>query len=143
MQVSAADVGLWIGVVVFLIPAIKVVVDWIRPQSRRIEPQPLRVEAQPQYALANHTHAELQDEARCRETHAELSRTLAATVSEIRESLTEHDRKAESRASDTHERVNNLIASLSERDRQVAAELGELRGKLNNHIGSTTNGKHV
>jgi FixJ family two-component response regulator len=55
-------------------------------------------------------------------------------VAEIRASLAEHDRQAENRAGDTHERINTLIVSLNARDTQVAGDIGELRGKIDQHI---------
>lgn len=142
MTPSPEAVGLWILVALALLPGIETIVGWIRPRTQKID-QPLRVEAQPKYALEDHTHEDMQSESDCRDTHKVLAATWTATVSEIRASLIEHDRKAEERASDTHERINNLIATLGDRERQVAGEIGELKGKLNNHIATHGSGKHT
>lgn len=120
MNPSSTDIGIWIGVAVLLIPAVKVVVDWIRPQTRRIEPQPLEVKPAADYM----TRAD------CTRMHAETQRFEDQRFDAIEERLTElvasldrRNQEGEARASRIHGRIDGVVQTVS-----------ELRGQVNNHI---------
>jgi uncharacterized protein YicC (UPF0701 family) len=118
--VNANQVGIWVGIVVLLIPAIKVVVDWIKPPSRRIEPQPLEVRPAADYMTR-------QD---CSRMHAETQRfedqrfdAIDARLSELVSALDRRNQEGESRASKIHQRIDGVVEAVS-----------ELRGQVNTHI---------
>ena len=134
MELTASQVGIWIGVAILIIPAAKTVSDWIRPPTRNIEPQPLRVQPEPELASRLHVHPDLQTESRCDNIHASLGLKFDQFSSEIRSSLREHDRKAEERTSGVHERVNSLIEGINNKFTEQAGDIAETRGQLHNHI---------
>ncbi len=140
MELSANQVGVWILVVVALVPAAKVLVDWIKPTTHRIE-QPIVVRASETFASLKHVHADLQTESRCEAIHRAINGRLDSFSSEIRTALQEHDRKAESRTSDVHERLNNLVTCISDNERRVSGEIAEVRGSLSAHIQSHSRGQ--
>jgi hypothetical protein len=135
MELSANQVGVWILVLVALIPAAKVVVDWIKPTTHRIE-QPVETREVDTFAPLKHVHTELQTENRCEAIHRAINGRLDSFSSEIRTALQEHDRKAESRTSDVHERLNNLVTCISDNERRVTGDIAEVRGSLTAHIQS-------
>jgi hypothetical protein len=136
MDLTAANqVGVWILVVVALIPAAKVLVDWIKPTTHHIE-QPLEVFESDKFAPLKHMHADLQTENRCEAIHRNINARFDSFAGEIRTSLQEHDRKAESRTSDVHERLNNLVTCISDNERRVVGDIAEVRGSLSAHITS-------
>jgi hypothetical protein len=136
MELTAAQVGIWIGVLVLLIPAAKTVSDWVRPPTRNIEPQPLRVQPEPELAPRLHLHPDLQTEARCSNIHATIGQKFDQFSAEIRSSLREHDRKAEERTSAVHDRINSLIDGVNDKFTDISGDVAEIRGQLNNHIES-------
>jgi hypothetical protein len=134
MDITANQVGIWVLILVALVPAAKVVVDWIKPpQTQRIE-QPLEVSRAAEFAPLKHLHTDLQTEIRCESTHKNINTRLDSFSSEIRAALQEHDRKAESRTSDVHERLNNLVTAIASSDSRTAGEIAEVRGALNAHL---------
>ncbi len=140
MELTASQIGIWIGVLILLIPAAKTLTDWVRPPTRMIEPQPLRVQPEPELAQRQHLHPDLQTESRCDNIHAQLGSKLDQFAAEIRSSLREHDRKAEERTVGVHERVNSLIEGINNKFTAVAGDIAEVRGQLNSHL--SHQGKH-
>lgn len=120
MNPSASDIGIWIAVAVLLIPAVKVVVDWIRPQVRRIEPQPIEVRPAADYVTR-------QD---CARMHSETQRfedqrfdTIEARLKELVAAMDRRNAEGEFRASKIHGRIDGVVEAVS-----------ELRGQVNTHI---------
>jgi uncharacterized protein YicC (UPF0701 family) len=120
MELNPTQVGVWIGVVVLLVPAVKVIVDWIRPQTRRIEPQPLEVTLAAKYVTAED----------CLRMHGQQQRfederftNLSTQIGALTEALDRRNTEGEARASLIHQRINVVVESVS-----------ELRGKVDNHI---------
>jgi hypothetical protein len=118
--VNANQVGIWVGIVVLLIPAAKVVADWIRPPIRRIEPQPLEVKPAADYM----TRAD------CSRMHAETQRfedqrfdAIDARLAELVSALDRRNAEGEGRASKIHARIDGVVEAVS-----------ELRGKVDTHI---------
>ena len=125
--VTPTEIGIWIGIVVLLVPTIKVVVDWIRPQSRRIESQPLEVKAAADYM----------SRADCTRMHAETQRfedqrfdAIDARLSELVAALDRRNQEGESRASKIHSRIDGVVEAVS-----------ELRGKVDTHIANGNHGR--
>ena len=135
MSVTTDQVGVWVLVLVALVPAAKVLVDWIKPSTQRLE-QPVVVREDTAFAPLKHVHTDLQTESRCETIHKNINARLDSFSSEIRTALQEHDRKAESRTSDVHERLNNLVTSISDNESRVSGAIAEVRGSLNAHIAS-------
>ena len=120
MNPSASDIGIWIGIAILIIPAAKVIVDWIRPQTRRIEPQPLEVKPAADYV----TRAD------CTLMHAQTQRfedqrfnAIESRLSELVASLDRRNAEGESRAAKIHGRIDGVVEAVS-----------ELRGQVNTHI---------
>lgn len=125
--VTPTDVGIWIGIAILLVPAIKVVVDWIKPPSRRIDPQPLEVKAAADYM----------SRADCTRMHAETQRfedqrfdAIDARLADLVAALDRRNHEGESRASKIHQRIDGVVEAVS-----------ELRGKVDTHIGNGNHGR--
>jgi hypothetical protein len=129
------EIGVFVAVAIALIPAIDTLRGWIKPNSgRTIENDPLNVAIQHPPVGPNHTHPENQLEARCNVMHQELNARFDNFASEVRASLADHDRKAEARTSDVHDRINNLVQSVSDKLTAIASATSNVQGKLDNHI---------
>jgi hypothetical protein len=120
MSVTADQVGVWILVLVALVPAAKVVADWIKPPLRRIDPQPLEVRAAADYM----------SRADCARMHSETQRfedqrfdAIDARLSELVSALDRRNIEGETRASKIHSRIDGVVEAVS-----------ELRGKVDTHI---------
>ena len=129
------EIGVFVAVAIALIPAVDTLRGWIKPNSgRTIENDPLNVAIQHPPVGPNHTHPENQLEARCTVMHAELNARYENFCAEIRASLSEHDRKAEARTSDVHERINSLVVSVSDKLTSISTATAYIQGQLQNHI---------
>ena len=118
--VGINELGIWVAILVLLIPAAKVVADWIRPPVRRIEPQPLEVRPA----------AEYMSRADCARMHADTQRfedhrfdSIDSRLTELVAALDRRNTEGESRASKIHQRIDGVIETVS-----------ELRGQVSNHI---------
>jgi hypothetical protein len=130
-----AEIGVCVAVAIALIPAIDTLRGWIKPNSgRTIENDPLNVAIQHPPVGPNHTHPENQLEARCNVMHTELNQRFDRFAAEVRASLTDHDRKAEARTIDVHQRINNLVESVSTKLTEIATSNANIEGQLANHI---------
>jgi hypothetical protein len=129
------EIGVFVAVAIALIPAIDTLRGWIKPNSSRtIENDPLNVAIQHPPVGPNHTHPENQLEARCNVMHQELNQRFDRFAAEVRASLTDHDRKAEARTIDVHQRINNLVESVSTKLTEIATSNANIEGQLANHI---------
>jgi hypothetical protein len=129
------EIGVFVAVAIALIPAVDTLRGWIKPNSSRtIENDPLNVSIQHPPVGPNHQHPENQLEARCNVMHTELNHRFDKFAAEVRASLSEHDRKAEARTSDVHDRINNLVQSVSDKMAELAASNANIHGQLTNHI---------
>jgi hypothetical protein len=120
MNLSSSDVGVWICVAVLLIPAVKVIADWIRPAPTQRLEQPIEVKPAAQYMTME----------ACRAMHAQIERFEAAKfaaletrISELTASLDRRNADGEERASAIHARINPL-----------AQEIRGVSDTLNNHL---------
>jgi len=129
------EIGVFVAVAIALIPAVDTLRGWIKPNSgRTIENDPLNVAIQHPPVGPNHTHPENQLEARCNVMHQELNQRFDRFAAEVRASLTDHDRKAEARTIDVHQRINNLVESVSTKLTEIATSNANIEGQLANHI---------
>jgi hypothetical protein len=129
------EIGVFVAVAIALIPAVDTLRGWIKPNSgRTIENDPLNVAIQHPPVGPNHTHPENQLEARCNVMHTELNQRFDRFAAEVRSSLGEHDRKAEARTIDVHQRINNLVESVSTKLTEIATSNANIEGQLANHI---------
>jgi len=111
MTPTSADVGMWILILVAMLPAAKVVSDWIRPSARRISPQPLEVTASPMYQtlrVCERVHDEL---------NADLKRIDAKPASSV-EAL-RHEIKSD--IGSVHRRIDTLVETVSEMRGEIRA----------------------
>lgn len=120
MGPTATDYGIWILVAIGLMPAIKTLVEWIRPKApARIE-QPIKVE----------TSEPLVTRGDCERQHVASDRYMAmrfdaleARFSEMAGAFERRNTEGEARAAGIHKRIDVVMSAVS-----------EVRGKLENHV---------
>jgi hypothetical protein len=117
---SASDFGIWILVAIGLLPAVKTLVDWVRPKpAARIE-QPISIQSvEPIVTRAD-----------CERQHASSDRyfamrfdALEARFSEMAGAFERRNTQGEDRAAGIHKRIDVVMSAVS-----------EVRGKLENHV---------
>ena len=118
--VTPTEVGVWIGVLILLVPTVKVIADWVRPPSIRISQQPFETKVATEYM----------SRADCDRMHAETKRfedqrftAIDSRLTELVNALDRRNVEGEARALNIHHRVDNVIEAVS-----------ELRGKVDTHI---------
>jgi len=126
MMESAQMIGLWILVVVMLIPAVRTLLEWAgRRPLREVYPQPLRVQA----ADASQTQteckkvqaafsAQIQDkDLRHTQRTESLRLEIKADIGEVRRDLAamaeSFDKENERRIGGVHRRLDTIVASVN------------------------------
>lgn len=134
-DVSTTEIGVFVACAIALIPAVDAIRKWGQgAETRKIEPDPLNVQVQHPPASAQHAHMEYQTEERCNLIHDQFSARLDSFMGELRASLQEHDRKAEARTSEVHERMNKFVLATSEKLNAIAVNTARVEGALDNHV---------
>jgi DNA anti-recombination protein RmuC len=134
MDPTPQFIGLLVVGGIALIPAINAIRDWSGAgQARRLEPDPLNINLQQPPVSQNHQHPENQTEGRCSLIHAQLNLRFDDLAREVRASLQEHDRKAEDRTSEVHDRINGLVQSVNDKITEQAAAVAGVQAEIRAH----------
>ena len=120
MTPSTSDVGIWIGVVVLLIPAAKVITDWIRPTPTQRLEQPIEVKPAAEYMTLD----------ACRTMHLQIERFESAKFAAIESRIGELTAALDRRNSDGEERASAIHARIN----PLAQEIRGVADTLNNHL---------
>jgi hypothetical protein len=142
---GAQEVGVWVLVAVMLIPAIKSLVDMLRPPKRDIQ-QPLSVRpdipGHDRFAPKDHAHPQYLTRDECGQRHAAEERRQDLRAQQILDAIEtqgrkieEHNKSAEERSSKLHQRVDPLAAGLAATDRTLTNHLEDHRAKGQGHAG--------
>jgi hypothetical protein len=120
MSLSPNDVGIWICVAVLLIPAVKVIADWIRPSPTQRLEQPIEIKPAAQYMTME----------ACRAMHAQIERFEAAKFAAIEKQLSALTDALDRRNIDGEERASAIHARIN----PLAQEIRGVSDTLNNHL---------
>ncbi len=100
MNPTAEQIGIFILIVVMLMPAIDTVKRWFSgPEKTELSPQPLRIELEREFA----TKAEL----------GRLELKFEGNIEAMRSTLDEHNRIAEERARKIHGRIDEILRGVA------------------------------
>ena len=120
MSVEAGQLGLWVlcasQIMTFLVMYRKLAGA---PEKREISPSPLQVEEAPKYALRDHNHPQYITREDCRAVHLQAAQAESTKVEQIQRqidhlaqdmktTLSEHNKNAETRASSLHARIDPI-----------------------------------
>lgn len=118
-QPSYSEIGLWVAIIVFLLPAAKVIVDWVKPPQ--IRPQPISVKIQEELDKQFASKEELrQHKEDVQNQMKDLRSYVHEEVHKLRDDLQRYWTSSDLARSGIHDRLNAYVEVLY-----------ELRGTLN------------
>ena len=125
MTPGASEVGMWVLIVMAIIPSVKILADWVRPAKRSIEPQPLEVRGVSKLITSEDCEKQHQNEQRFNGARFDA---IEDRLKELISALEKRNTEGEERARGIHKRVD-----------VVASDLAAVRGRLEEHI---AHGRH-